>query len=171
MIQITDIPKATGSYNPNNRHVCKHRPRCNWVSRLDVLIIFSSVSCVFFTKLAKINQKCHKWLEFLWNLKIYFNIMEWKRIKEKNLLFALVILSPYLESNYRVFPSTSVWAQTQFVCLILPQLSCFFFLFSAFGTKNFEKADFDKRLEFTATKRWSTFTTHNVSFSRGKKTA
>ena len=45
---------------------------------------------------------------------------------------------------------------------MLHQISCFFFLFSAFLHKNNEKADFNECLESKAPKRWSKYATETA---------
>ena len=51
-------------------------------------------------------------------------------------------------------------SKKQLSCWILKQISYLFFPFSAFCTKNAEKAYFDQRLESAAPQRWSKYTTN-----------
>ena len=52
--------------------------------------------------------------------------------------------------RWSIKPLTSVWLQTQknIFCLILYQISCFFFLYQLFCKKNIENAYSDKGLEY-----------------------
>ena len=62
-------------------------------------------------------------------------------------------------------PLTSVWVLTQkemFLCLILPQFSCFSSFFQFFAQKNIGKADLNQHWECTAPKRLSKYATSVV---------